>query len=104
MLITTGGAFSLWVILHSQEHQERIGISATRAADYLRRLETEQFLFHPIGEEHVRALDGVEAEYGQTYLTERFVRAEWSEHVRVVGYVPGSLSLYQDFVVLEKVS
>jgi SAM-dependent methyltransferase len=98
ILVTVCGGFFLWVLTRSREHQERIRIDAELARAYLRRLHPEGFVFHGLPSERLRLLDGVEDDYGQTFLSEAFAAA-WSPAVDLVAYVPASLSLLQDFAV-----
>lgn len=104
LLLTTHGAFALNVIHRSAEHQDILRITAAEARDYLRRLEAERFIFHPISKEWARSLDGVEEDYGQVFFTPGFVQEEWAPYVRIAGYVPASLSLFQDFLALTPVT
>ena len=103
LILSTHGAFALHVIHRSAEHQAILRISAKRAREYMRNLQEQQFLFHPISKEWARSLDGVEEDYGQVFFTEDFVRQDWAPFVRIVGYVPASLNLFQDFFVLTPV-
>jgi SAM-dependent methyltransferase len=99
IIASTCGAFCLWVIVNSPEHQREI-LAAEPAKDYLRRLATEDFIFHELEQSVLAKLDGVESSYGLTFLTESFVRNEWAAHCEVLAYVPATLSLLQDFFVL----
>lgn len=103
LIVSTHGAFALHVIRRSKEHQDALRVSADEAVDYLRALEKQQFLFHPISKEWVRSLDGVEDDYGQVFFTQGHVREAWAPFVRTVGYIPASLNLFQDLHVLTPV-
>lgn len=100
MLLSTHGAFSLAVIRRSVEHQDCLEMDSTLAREYLRRLEIESFVFHPLRSETVTRADGVEEQYGNTFFTHRFVEREWSPYVDVVGYVPARLGLFQDMYIV----
>ena len=100
ILVTTHGAFALALISRSAEHQKGLFMAADEAVDYLRRLQAERYLFHPVPEDLVEKLDGPEPEYGQAFFTERFVERDWSEWVEPLGCVPVGLSLFQDFHAL----
>ncbi|MEZ5989056.1 MAG: class I SAM-dependent methyltransferase [Planctomycetota bacterium] len=100
LLLTTFGPFAVWVLGHSAEHREAFRVAPAQVPDYMARLQAEGFLFHALPAERIRSMDGVERDYGQTFLTADFVAEEWASHVEVVGHVPASLSLLQDFWVL----
>ena len=100
LLLSTHGAFSLAVTARSPEHQEGLQLEPGEARRYLRALEKERFLYHAAPADLVVRLDGPEADYGQAFFTDRFVREEWGELVEVLGYVPVALNLIQDFFVL----
>ncbi len=103
MMVTTHGAFALHVIRQSTEHQDTLGVNADQARDYLRTLQEQRFIYHPIPKEMARDLDGVEEDYGQVFFNEQFVREDWAPYVRIAGYIPASLDLFQDFYVLKRV-
>jgi len=101
ILVTACGAFTLWALCRSDEHQRDFQITGAQAREYLAGLRDQEFVFHGLSGETIRALDGVEQDYGQAFLTEQFVAREWSDAVDLVGHVPASLSLLQDFYVLK---
>ncbi|MHC4515471.1 MAG: class I SAM-dependent methyltransferase [Planctomycetota bacterium] len=103
LIVSTHGAFALHVICNSAEHQNTLRVTADQARDYLRSLQEQRFIFHPISKEWAKSLDGVEEDYGQVFFNEQFVLADWAPHVQVAGYIPASLSLFQDFHVLKPV-
>jgi len=103
LILSTHGAFALHVIRNSAEHQTILRVSDDQARDYLRSLEEQRFIFHPISKEWAKSLDGVEEDYGQVFFTEGYVHQDWAPFVRVAGYVPASLNLFQDFYVLTPV-
>jgi len=100
LLLSTHGAFSLAVTARSPDHQSGLQLSPDEARRYLRDLEGESFLYHKAPADLVAKLEGPEADYGQAFFTDRFVREEWGELVDVLGYVPVALNLIQDFFVL----
>ena len=100
LLLTTHGAFSLWVIARSAEHQQSFHVDAAAAADLARRLQQEDFLFYEPPEEWFAVLDGPARDYGQAFMTERFVRDAWGADVEVSAYLPAGLFLFQDLYVL----
>ncbi len=100
LILTTHGAFSLWVIARSAEHQQSFHLDAAGAADLARRLQVEEFLFHEPPEEWFSVLDGPARDYGQAFMTERFVAEAWGGDVEIAAYVPAALFLFQDLFVL----
>jgi SAM-dependent methyltransferase len=100
ILLTTHGAFALAATMRSPEHQAVLGITADEARGYLRRLEAEHFLFHRAPAALIASLDGVEADYGQTFFDSAFVRAEWSDVVELLGCVPVAHVFLQDVLIL----
>lgn len=100
ILLTTHGAFALAATTRGAEHRSVLGITAAEARDYLRRLEAEHFLFHRARPEIVRASEGVEEEYGQTFFDDAFVRLQWRESVQLLGCVPVAHVFLQDVYVL----
>jgi SAM-dependent methyltransferase len=102
LLLSTHGAFAMAVVMRSPEKQQIFCTTRDEALAGLRALSREHFVFRPLPLETVRGLDGPEDAYGQTFFTEAFVRAEWEPLAEVVGYVPVSLNLLQDFFVLRK--
>lgn len=100
ILISTHGAFALALISRSEEHQKGLFMERAQSVDFLRRLQREHFLFHAVPTDLVEKLDGPEAEYGQAFFNELFVREDWKPYVEVLGSVPVGLSLFQDFYAL----
>lgn len=101
LILSTHGAFSLWVIARSLEHQQSFHLDAAAALDLARRLQKEEFLFYEPPEEWFSVLDGPARDYGQAFLTEHFVRDAWGGDVEVVACVPAALFLFQDLYVLK---
>jgi SAM-dependent methyltransferase len=100
VLLTSHGAFALAAIARCAEHQSVLGIDRERARGYLRRLEQEHFLFHTATEAVVRASEGVEAVYGQTFFDAAFVRGEWRDAVELLACIPVAHVFQQDVYVL----
>ena len=101
LILTTHGAFSLWVIARSAEHQQSFHVDAEIAADLARRIQKEDFLFYEPPEEWFAVLDGPARDYGQAFMTERFVRDAWAQDVEIVACVPAGLFLFQDLYVMK---
>jgi SAM-dependent methyltransferase len=100
LLVTAHGAFALALLNRSAEHRAVLGVDAATACDYLRRLEREHFVFHPVADDIVRRMDGVESEYGQVFFDATFVREQLRDSVELLGVVPAALQLWQDFFAL----
>ena len=94
------GTFALFVIQRLRANQEFFEMSPEQARGYARRLENEHWLHHPMTTATIEAMDGVEAQYGQVFNDETFVRTAWANYVDVVGVVPAGQGLFQDFYAL----
>ena len=85
----------------SAEHQQSFHVDAEIAADLARRIQKEDFLFYKPPEEWFAVLDGPARDYGQAFMTERFVRDAWAQDVEIVACVPAGLFLFQDLYVMK---
>jgi len=101
ILLTAFGAFSLYVIERDPERSRAMGIGPAMARRYLRRLDTEQVVFHQVTGERRDALGEVDAVYGQTFFTPEYVRSAFGDFVVTLGHVPATYSMLQDFFVLQ---
>lgn len=99
IVATVLGPFALWVLLRSAQHQRNFGIDDARARGYLHQLRRDGFAFHPLPPDRLSPMEGVEQDYGYTFVSEAFA-ASWSPELELVGHLPGALSLLQDVLVL----
>lgn len=100
ILASTHGAFALMLTRRSEAHQRGLGIGADEVPDLLARLGTDGFVHRRLSDEGIDRGDGVAADYGQTFLTERFAHERWNAYAEVLGCVPVALGLFQDVHVL----
>lgn len=101
IILSTHGAFTLFVIMNSEEHQAHMRVPRERAAQLLRELPRSNFAYHRIEPENVSVLEGPEDDYGQAFFNETFVLNEWKAGVELLGCVPVTQNWLQDFFVLK---
>jgi SAM-dependent methyltransferase len=100
LVLSTLGSFSLAVAMRSPEHQHSFQLDAAGAAQFLRRLPHERFVFHRPTDEWSKKLEGADESYGLAFLTEEHVRSDWNDLFAVAGWVPAWLFHLQDVYVL----
>lgn len=97
IVVTTHGAFTLGVLLESEEHRTHFHVAGDRAVSILRGFERDGFHFEPYPDQVYEQWPEVErTQWGQSFLGERHVREAWGDHVELVGSIPAGLGLIQD--------
>jgi SAM-dependent methyltransferase len=86
------------------------GRAASNSRDFTRRLQQARSLHEDgvVFEPYERScwndadFSGVEGSYGMTFLSEAFVRDEWSDGFDVHAVLPGAINVAQDLVIAER--
>ncbi|MBK8974433.1 MAG: class I SAM-dependent methyltransferase [Planctomycetes bacterium] len=97
LVLTTIGAYTLFVVQRSVDHQNLLAMPQELARDHLRRLAREPFLYH---DKPADPRPGWGQGCPVAFFGEPFVRDAWGPVVEVLGHLPAVQDLWQDAFVL----